>query len=319
MDEVPPGARHDRPGHRPRAVPQRAPEERDGRGPRRSARALGRRRAADPAFGPRGDLHLAGEVGPGIPHGPAVGVGRRAPARDPRLRVRRQPQRDRRRPLDRQRRAPGRRRHCPDGRGLRGPRGGAPDVLRDRARHRHLPLHDSLRRGPLHARQEGRPRHGRAHPVEVPQGFDRRPALRRRRTAGTDLRDLQDTGRPVPHQHQGRPGPRPKAPRPPQEPQQAGLPHHRRQALGDLGARAALQESLRPGPEDRQPHARGGRRLPPRRDHDHDLHDRHGHVPRRIRGQADEDQPGRAYYASPYNLAEFLFTDYIRNRKKFLH
>ena len=28
---------------------------------------------------------------------------------------------------------------------------------------------------------------------------------------------------------------------------------------------------------------------------------------------------GRAYYASPYNLAEFLFTDYIRNRKKFLH
>jgi Ca-activated chloride channel family protein len=27
---------------------------------------------------------------------------------------------------------------------------------------------------------------------------------------------------------------------------------------------------------------------------------------------------GRAYYASPYNLAEFLFTDYIRNRKKFL-
>ena len=28
---------------------------------------------------------------------------------------------------------------------------------------------------------------------------------------------------------------------------------------------------------------------------------------------------GRAYYASPHNLAEFLFTDYIRNRKKFLH
>jgi len=28
---------------------------------------------------------------------------------------------------------------------------------------------------------------------------------------------------------------------------------------------------------------------------------------------------GRAYYASPYNLAEFLFTDYIRNRKRFLH
>jgi Ca-activated chloride channel homolog len=28
---------------------------------------------------------------------------------------------------------------------------------------------------------------------------------------------------------------------------------------------------------------------------------------------------GRAYYASPYNLAEFLFTDYIRNRKKFVH
>ncbi len=28
---------------------------------------------------------------------------------------------------------------------------------------------------------------------------------------------------------------------------------------------------------------------------------------------------GRAYYASPYNLAEFLFTDYIKNRKKFLH
>jgi Ca-activated chloride channel homolog len=28
---------------------------------------------------------------------------------------------------------------------------------------------------------------------------------------------------------------------------------------------------------------------------------------------------GRAYYASPYNLAEFLFTDYIRNRKKFFH
>jgi len=28
---------------------------------------------------------------------------------------------------------------------------------------------------------------------------------------------------------------------------------------------------------------------------------------------------GRAYYASPYNLGEFLFTDYIRNRKKFLH
>jgi Ca-activated chloride channel family protein len=28
---------------------------------------------------------------------------------------------------------------------------------------------------------------------------------------------------------------------------------------------------------------------------------------------------GRAYYASPYNLAEFLFTDYIKNRKKLLH
>jgi uncharacterized protein with von Willebrand factor type A (vWA) domain len=28
---------------------------------------------------------------------------------------------------------------------------------------------------------------------------------------------------------------------------------------------------------------------------------------------------GRAYYASPYNLAEFLFSDYIKNRKKFLH
>ncbi len=28
---------------------------------------------------------------------------------------------------------------------------------------------------------------------------------------------------------------------------------------------------------------------------------------------------GRAYYASPYNLAEFVFRDYIRNRKKFLH
>jgi Ca-activated chloride channel family protein len=28
---------------------------------------------------------------------------------------------------------------------------------------------------------------------------------------------------------------------------------------------------------------------------------------------------GRAYYASPYNLAEFLFTDYIKNRKKMLH
>jgi Ca-activated chloride channel family protein len=28
---------------------------------------------------------------------------------------------------------------------------------------------------------------------------------------------------------------------------------------------------------------------------------------------------GRAYYASPHNLAEFLFTDYIKNRKKFLH
>jgi uncharacterized protein with von Willebrand factor type A (vWA) domain len=28
---------------------------------------------------------------------------------------------------------------------------------------------------------------------------------------------------------------------------------------------------------------------------------------------------GRAYYASPFNLAEFLFTDYIKNRRKFLH
>ena len=28
---------------------------------------------------------------------------------------------------------------------------------------------------------------------------------------------------------------------------------------------------------------------------------------------------GRAYYASPYNLGEFIFADYIRNRKKFLH
>ena len=36
---------------------------------------------------------------------------------------------------------------------------------------------------------------------------------------------------------------------------------------------------------------RGGRRVPPRRHHDHDLHDRDGQLPGRVRRQADEDQP----------------------------
>ena len=99
------------------------------------------------------------------------------------VRVRRQPERDRRHPHDRQRRAARRRGHRAAAGGLRGPRGGAPDLLRDGARDRHLPLDDPLRRGPLHAGQEGRARDGRAHPVEVPQGLDRRAALRRRREA----------------------------------------------------------------------------------------------------------------------------------------
>ena len=58
-------------GDRPRGVPQGAPEERDRRGPGRRARALGGRRAADPALRARGDLHVAVEVRPGIPRDPA--------------------------------------------------------------------------------------------------------------------------------------------------------------------------------------------------------------------------------------------------------
>ena len=60
-------------------------------------------------------------------------------------------------------------------------------------------------------------------------------------------------------------------------------------------------------------------RLPPRRNHDHYVHDRDRHYLVEFVEKLTRINRGRAYYASPYNLAEFLFTDYIRNRKKFLH
>ena len=183
MDEVPAGARHHRCLDRPGRIREGAREERDRRGPRRAARPVRGRRAAHPPIRSGGDLLVAVQVRGRLPLDPARRRRRRASARDAPLRVRRQPDRDRRRPHDRQRRAPRRRGHLAPARGLRGPRGGAPDLLRDRARDRHLSLDDPLRRGPLHAGEEGRAGAGRADPVQVPQGLHRRPPLRRRREA----------------------------------------------------------------------------------------------------------------------------------------
>ena len=159
---------------------------------RRATRALGRRRAAHPPLGARGDLHLADEApAPGYHAVPRAGVRRRAAARDARLRVRRQPVA----PSTASGRSATRCAATPRSISL------TPDdfevheeehltLVRDGARDRHLALDDPLRRGPLHARQEGRARDGRAHPVEVPEGLDRRPPLRRRREARADLGDL---------------------------------------------------------------------------------------------------------------------------------
>ena len=81
-------------------------------------------------------------------------------------------------------------------------------------------------------------------------------------------------------------------PPPPEEPQQADLHDHRRQAERALRGRPALQELVRARPEDREQGARRGRHLPPRADHDHDVHDRPRPLPPELRPRADRDEPG---------------------------
>ncbi len=168
--------------------------------------------------------------------------------------------------------------------------------------------------------QEGRARDGRAHPVEVPQGLDRRPPLRRRREARPDLRDLQDAGRPVPHQHQGRPGARPQAPR-----QHRKNPNKQVFLITD-GKPSAIWER---GRLYKNPFGLD-LKIVNRTLEEADACRRDGITITTFMIATDtylvefvdkltKINRGRAYYASPYNLAEFLFTDYIRNRKKFLH
>ena len=185
LDEVPAGPRHDRPRHRSRRSSARhlqkseIVEDRGGQ----LAALRGRASGASDDRRSRRSSRRCRRPGAGYHAVPRAGAGGELLPETRGVRVRRQPERDRRRPHDRQRRAARRGNDLAPAGGLRGPRGGASDLLRDGARDRHLAFDDPVRRGPVHARQEGRPRDGRAHPVEVPEGLDRRPALRRRRRA----------------------------------------------------------------------------------------------------------------------------------------
>ena len=174
-------ARDHRKGRRPRGLPPRA-REAGHRGPRRRGQphAHGSRRAPHPAQCARGDLLVAPEVGSGPPRDPARGWGHRDHARDAPVRVRRRPRAPGRDPHGRERGPPRPRRPRTRPRRLRGLRRRGPERVRDGDRDRRLALHDPVRRGPLHAREEGRARAHGAHPPEVSEGHDRRRPLRGR-------------------------------------------------------------------------------------------------------------------------------------------
>lgn len=76
---------------------------------------------------------------------------------------------------------------------------------------------------------------------------------------------IEGEGRAVPHEHARRPRALPRPPPGPPFPQPPDLPRHRRQALVHPGEREALQEPVRPRPEDREPDAGRGRALLPRK------------------------------------------------------
>jgi hypothetical protein len=110
--------------------------------------------------------------------------------------------------------------------------GGVPLELRDGAAARHQPLHDPLRRGPLHAREEGRARAHAPDPHAVPRRHAAGGALRRPRRGDPALPARARAGRPLPHQHgRGAQGGA-AAPARAEQGDAADRDDHRRQALG---------------------------------------------------------------------------------------
>ncbi len=124
-----------------------------------------------------------------------------------------------------------------------GQAGGVPIVVRDGAHARHVALDDSLRRGSVHAGQEGRARAHAPDSHAVPGRHDSRGAVPRlgRGDPAPDARPR--AGRPVPHEH--RRGAQAGAPDPAraEEGHAAGHHDHRRQAERAHDAeRSDLQE-----------------------------------------------------------------------------
>ena len=112
----------------------------------------------------------------------------------------------------------------------------------------------------------------RADHHALSQGHARRRPVRRRRARGPAGEAALRPGRPVPHEHQGGPAAGAAHPGAAQDGEQADLHDHRRQAVVHPRERAAVQEPVRPRSQDRQPHARRGRLVPAQGHPDHHLH-----------------------------------------------
>ncbi|CAA9323549.1 MAG: FIG024850: short form Mg-chelase associated protein with vWA domain, partial [uncultured Gemmatimonadaceae bacterium] len=184
-----------------------------------------------------------------------------------------------------------------DGPRVRGPHGApgrVPVELRDRADARLLALDDPLRRGPLHARQEGRARAHAPHPDPVPGRHDpRRPLPRLGR--GDPARDARArAGGPLPHEHRRGAQARSAHPDGAEEGHAPDRDDHRRQAQRPHDAeRADLQELDGARRDGHRHHAQGGRRLPPLGDHDQHLHARARPRARGVRQARERDLEGQ--------------------------
>jgi uncharacterized protein with von Willebrand factor type A (vWA) domain len=195
----------------------------------------------------------------------------------------------------------------------------APFELRHGGHDRHLALDDPLRRGPHHAGEESGAGVDGVDPDQVPE--DAIDVL----LFGDEATEVPISE--IPYAQVGPYHTNTKAGlelaqrilRRPQAQQQADLHDHGRQAVGAVRERAALHELVRPGHEDRQPHAGRSGPLPPRRHPITTFMLATDPMLVNFVEQLSKINRGRAFYASADRLGEYILADYIRNRRKFVH
>ena len=127
-------------------------------------------------------------------------------------------------------------------------------------------------------------------------------------------------GGAVPHEHPRRSRDGADDPRGDASVEQADLHGDGREADGDHGERGSLQEPLRVRPEDPRPDPRGGLR-PAAGRASRSRHSWLAQDPELVDfvDELTRLNRGRAYYASADRLGEFLFADYIRNKRRVVH